>query len=263
MLPALFLSHGAPTLPLTDAPARAFLEGLAPHLGEIPTAILVLSAHWETSEPTINTPAINPTIHDFFGFPRPLYEVRYPAPGAPALVDRVETLLGAGGLAVQRDPVRGLDHGAWVPLRLLYPAADIPVAQLSIETARGPSYHLRLGRMLAPLRKEGVLVVGSGSFTHDLSSFRAYAHALHAPAPAWVDDFADWTNAALEQGRTDDLLAYRDRAPHAARNHPTEEHLLPLFVALGAGGGGQARHLHRSTTHGVLRMDAYAFGGEA
>lgn len=263
MLPTLFLSHGAPTLPLTDVPARRFLESLAPQLGERPTAILMVSAHWEATDPTINTPAANATIHDFFGFPKPLYELRYPAPAAPALADRVEALLALQGLPLRRDAARGLDHGAWVPLRLMYPEADIPVAQLSVETARGPDYHLRLGQSLAPLREEDVLVIGSGSFTHDLSSFRAYAHALHAPAPDWVDGFADWMDAALKDGRTDDLRHYRDRAPHAARNHPTEEHLLPLFVALGAGGGGGTRHLHRSTSHGVLRMDAYSFGGRA
>lgn len=263
MLPTLFVSHGAPTFPLTDAPARSFLEGLAPHLGLRPSAILVVSAHWEADVPSINVPTVNDTIHDFYGFPRPLYEMRYPAPGAPALADRVAILLKDAGVPLVRDPERGLDHGAWVPLRLLYPQADIPVAQLSVATAQGPDFHLRLGALLAPLREEGVLILGSGSFTHDLSSFRHYYHALHAPAPDWVDDFADWMDAALAQGRTADLLGYRALAPNARRNHPTEEHLLPLFVALGAGRGGQARRLHHSTTHGVLRMDAYAFGDMA
>lgn len=258
MLPALFVSHGAPTFPLTDAPARTFLEQLAGELGERPRAILVVSAHWETTRPVATASAINETIHDFFGFPEALYKIRYPAPGAPWLVDRVAELLGS---AVERDAGRGLDHGAWVPLRLIFPEADVPVVQLSVQSRQGPDYHYRLGQALAVLRQEGVLVVGSGSFTHDLSSFRQYRDALHAPAPDWVDQFADWMSAALEQGRVEDLLAYRSRAPHAARNHPTEEHLLPLFVAAGTAAGAPVRHLHQSTTHGILRMDAFAFGG--
>lgn len=259
MLPTLFVSHGAPTLPLTDAPARGFLERLAGQLPERPRAVLAVSAHWETERPAVTTAAINDTLHDFYGFPKALHEIRYPAPGSAWLVERVAQLLaGEGG--VTRDPARGLDHGAWVPLSLIWPAADIPVVQLSVQTARGPAYHHRLGQVLAPLADEGVLILGSGSFTHDLSSFREYSHALHAPAPDWVDAFADWMTDAIAAGRTDDLLHYRDRAPFARRNHPTEEHLLPLFVTLGAGGAAGARHLHRSTTHGVLRMDAFAFG---
>jgi 4,5-DOPA dioxygenase extradiol len=263
MLPALFVSHGAPTFPLTDAPARLFLEQLADRLPERPRAILVISAHWETAAPQITATAINDTIHDFYGFPKELYELRYPAPGSTGLGDRVAALIEAAGGTAARDSARGLDHGAWVPLRLIYPDADIPVVQLSVQSARGPEYHYRLGKLLAPLREEGVLIVASGSFTHDLSSFREYFHALHAPAPAWVDEFADWMIAAIDEGRVADLLAYRERAPQAHRNHPTEEHLLPLFVALGAGAGGKSEHLHRSTTHGVLRMDAFAFGETA
>lgn len=263
MLPSLFVSHGAPTFPLTDAPARAFLEGLAVTLPGQPRAILVVSAHWETNGPKLTASDVNATIHDFHGFPKELYDIRYPAPGSPWLVERVATLIGNGGGAITRDPVRGLDHGAWVPLRLLYPDADVPVVELSVQTLLGPEYHYRLGQLLAPLRAEGVLIIGSGSFTHDLSSFREYYNALHAPAPDWVDAFANWMSEAIDAGRTDDLLAYRALGPHAARNHPTEEHLLPLFVALGAGEGGKAKHLHQSTTHGVLRMDAFAFGASA
>jgi 4,5-DOPA dioxygenase extradiol len=264
MLPSLFVSHGAPTFPLTDAPARGFLEGLAADLVERPRAILMISAHWEAARPSVTTRAVNATIHDFFGFPEALYRLSYPAPGSAWLADRVVELVGQAGESVARDPERGLDHGAWVPLRLIYPQADIPVVQLSLAAGKGPVDHVRLGRMLEPLRSEGVLVIGSGSFTHDLSSFREYYNALHAPAPAWVDAFADWMARALEEGRIDDLIAYRARAPQARRNHPTEEHLLPLFVALGAGGeAGPARHLHLSTTHGILRMDAFAFGERA
>jgi 4,5-DOPA dioxygenase extradiol len=150
-----------------------------------------------------------------------------------------------------------------VPLSLVYPDADIPVVQISVQTALGPLHHYELGRLLAPLRAEGVLIIGSGSFTHDLSGFREHYHAVHAPAPGWDDSFADWMTQAIRDGRLDDLLLYRTLAPNAVRNHPTEEHLLPLFLALGAGEGGQSSQLHQSTTHGVLRMDAFAFGGVA
>lgn len=260
MLPSLFVSHGAPTFPLTDAPARTFLEGLAARLPGTPSAILVISAHWETEAPSLTAGEVNPTIHDFHGFPQELYDLSYPAPGSAWLVNRVAELLERDLGTAARDAARGLDHGAWVPLRLVYPDADIPVVQLSVQTRLGPDYHFRVGQLLAPLRGEGVLIVGSGSFTHDLSSFRQYYHTLHAPAPDWVTDFAEWMSAAIDAGRIDDLLAYRRLAPQAQRNHPTEEHLLPLFVALGAGLGGASEHLHESTTHGVLRMDAFAFG---
>jgi 4,5-DOPA dioxygenase extradiol len=258
MIPTLFVSHGAPTLPLTDTPVRAFLGTLADWLPERPRAILAVSAHWETVRPAVNSVAVNDTIHDFYGFPRALYEIAYPAPGSSALAERVRELLSADGLEVDIDPSRGLDHGAWVPLSLAFPAAEIPVVQLSVQTALGPGHHLRLGGLLAPLREEGVLILGSGSFTHDLSSFREYVHAIDAPEPDWVTRFADWMDEALAEHRLTDLLAYRRLAPEAARNHPTEEHLLPLFVAMGA--GGSARRLHASTTHGILRMDVYAFG---
>jgi 4,5-DOPA dioxygenase extradiol len=262
MLPALFVSHGAPTFPLTDAPARHFLEGLAAELGERPKAILMVSAHWETAAPIVNAVAVNETIHDFYGFPKALYEISYPAPGSAALAARVRQLLATGGLDSSEDRERGLDHGAWVPLRLIYPEADIPVVQLSVQTALGPEYHFELGRLLAPLRDEGVLIVGSGSFTHDLSSFRDYFRVANAPEPDWVTRFANWMDSALRERRIADLLDYRRRAPEAVRNHPTEEHLLPLFVALGAGQGA-VRHLHASSTHAILRMDAYAFGDAA
>ena len=262
MLPSLFVSHGAPTLPITDAPAKQFLQSLGAdidHRYGRPSAILVASAHWETEAPAVNAPPVLDTIHDFGGFPRALYEMRYPAPGSSAVAERVSDLLCAAGLQSRTDASRGLDHGAWMPLMLMYPQADIPVVQLSVQGHLGPAHHLQVGCAIAPLRAEGVLVVGSGSFTHDLSEFRAYRDVLDAPEPGWVTDFADWCDAALASRNVADLLSYRRLAPHAVKNHPTEEHLLPLYVALGAGGNGSSEHLHASATHGVLRMDVYAF----
>jgi 4,5-DOPA dioxygenase extradiol len=213
-LPSLFLSHGAPTLPLTDTPARTFLQQLGQTL-ERPKAILVISAHWETAVPTVSAVDSNATIHDFGGFSRALYDLRYPAPGSPALAARVAEQLHAGGFNCNIDKQRGLDHGAWVPLLLMYPQADIPVLQVSVQPRLGPEHHLRVGRALAALRDEGVLIVGSGSFTHDLSEFRG--HGPNDAAPDWVNSFADWFDAALTKGQTGELLDYRRRAPFAAR----------------------------------------------
>ncbi len=262
MLPSIFVSHGSPMLAIEDAPARRFLADLPNLLPEKPKAILMVSAHWERLRPTVNAPPAHETIHDFGGFPRELYQISYPAPPSETLARRVAGLLAAGGLPTDIDTRRGLDHGAWVPLRVSWPQADIPVVQLSVQTRLGPDHHYRLGQLIAPLRAEGVLIIGSGSFTHDLSSFFTSRGDINAPEQDWVHVFAEWMSSALTEGRTEDLLHYRSRAPEAAHNHPTEEHLLPLYVALGAG-DGTVNHLHSSTTYGILRMDAFAFGKAA
>jgi 4,5-DOPA dioxygenase extradiol len=260
-LPAIFLSHGAPNLILGNTSARTFLAGLQAALPQRPTAIVVASAHWETAVPTVSAPAINETIHDFGGFEPELYDLRYPAGGSPALARQIVALGRATGLAIATDEARGLDHGAWVPLMLAWPDADIPVIQLSVQPHAGVDHHLALGGILEPLRHDGVLVVGSGSFTHDLRSYMPHRYDATAQEPDWVSRFADWMDAAVLANDRAELRDYRQLAPDAVRNHPTEEHLLPLFVAMGAGGtSGAAHSLHRSTTHGVLRMDAYAFG---
>ena len=233
MFPSLFLSHGSPEILISESPARDFLSGLGTTLGK-PQAILVISAHWETAEPALNAVEVNATIHDFGGFPEPLYAMQYPAPGSPALAERAAALLRQAGLPVAIDTRRGLDHGAWVPLMLAYPAAGIPVVQLSVQPRLGPAHHLALGRALAPLREDGVLIVGSGSFTHNLHEYFRAA-AAGGSEPEWVSEFAEWFDRALAENRMDDLLRYREMAPYAERNHPTDEHLLPLYAALGRG----------------------------
>lgn len=253
-MPSLYVTHGAPTLPLDPGPARDFLQGLGDRLGR-PRAILAVSAHWATREPAVSMAAQPRTIHDFGGFPDELYRLQYPAPGAPELARRVTELLGEAGLPCGASSDRGLDHGAWVPLMLMYPGAEIPVTQLSIQPQRDPRHHFAVGKALAPLQDEGVLIVASGSATHNLHEFRG--QGPDSPSPAWVTEFAEWLDAAVAEGRTDDLLDYRARAPHAVRNHPTDEHLLPLYVAMGAGGKGSV--LHGSYTYGILYMGAYAF----
>lgn len=256
-IPALFVSHGAPTLPLEDSPARHFISRLGAELVP-PKAILAISAHWETDKPAVSAAAQPETIHDFHGFPEALYRLRYPAPGSPELADRVAMLLRERGLTADIDPSRGLDHGAWTPLLLMYPQAELPVTQLSVQPRRDAAYHWRLGEALRPLREEGVLILASGSATHNLREFRGN-NAYSEPA-AWARAFGEWLASTLEHGRTEDLLDYRARAPEAVRNHPTDEHLLPLFVAAGAGTPGERpKRIHSSYAYGVIGMDAYRF----
>ncbi|MBL9068410.1 MAG: dioxygenase [Sphingopyxis sp.] len=268
-LPSLFLSHGSPMMALEPSPARDFLAGLGAQLPR-PRAILIVSAHhdaaFEGGRATVTASAAPPTIHDFGGFPDELFAMRYPAPGDPALARRIADRLADHGLTVAIDPDRGLDHGAWVPLSVIYPDADLPVVQLSIASNASPEWHYALGQALAPLRDEGVLIIGSGSITHNLRAFFTTCPPIAAPAPAWVSDFTAWIADRMEVNAIDDVLHAVDRAPHGRDNHPTPDHILPLFVAMGAGADGEslrARRLHASTTYAVLAMDVYAFGEEA
>jgi 4,5-DOPA dioxygenase extradiol len=252
-MPTLFVSHGSPMLYLEkDVPARAFLASLGQQVPR-PKAILAVSAHWNTEQPAVSLAAKPETIHDFYGFPEALYRLRYDAPGAPELAGRVAELTGAA-----RDPGYGLDHGAWVPAMLGWPEADIPIFQLSVQPYMTPAHHLALGRKLAALREEGVLVMGSGSATHNL---RRLVRGQHdAPPEPWAKAFDDWVADKVETGDEAALANYRNEAPHAREAHPTDEHFLPLHVAFGAAGkGARGRALHRSFTSGNLSMATYAF----
>lgn len=254
-MPALFVSHGAPDLLLDEeAPAHRFLAGIAAQLPR-PTAIVCASAHWCTPSPQVDGHPAPPTIHDFAGFPEALFRLAYPAPGSPDLATRVAGLVTAAGLSCSVS-ARGFDHGVWVPLRLMYPRADIPVVSLALQPRLGAAHHLALGRALAQLRDEGVLVVGSGSSSHNLAEI-----AVGEPTPSWVASFDDWLVGRAQAGDADALIDWQRRAPHARENHPSDEHFLPLLVACGAGGpGARGRALHRSTTYGVLAMTCIAFG---
>jgi 4,5-DOPA dioxygenase extradiol len=255
--PSLFVSHGSPDLPLTPSPARDFLSQLSQQF-EKPKAILVISAHWNTAHPIVSAATQPETIHDFSGFPSALYQLQYPAPGAPQLAQRVHALLKDANFASEIVTHRGLDHGAWNPLMLIYPDADIPITQLSIQPRQDAAYHLQLGQTLEPLRKEGVLILASGSATHNLREI--VNDAGHPDPPLWVSEFTDWLIEKAEAGDIESLIHYRQIAPHAERNHPTPEHFLPLFVALGAGGHQpKAVLLHSSYTYGVLSMAALSF----
>lgn len=266
-MPTLFVSHGAPTLVVDPVPTRDFLRQLGRLLPR-PKAILAVSAHWDTPEPRLSSGPSPHTMYDFYGFPDALYEMSYPAPGSPALAGQAALLLAKAGLPATQDAQRGLDHGAWVPLMLMYPQAEIPVVQLSISSHLPPEHHLALGRALAPLREEGVLILASGNATHNLRD--VFRHdLLEQPAP-YAKAFADWLTARVEAGETGPLLRYLADGPEGPRNHPTADHYLPLLVALGAGQGAgdetasadrQGRLLHNGYTYGVLSMAAYAWGG--
>lgn len=255
--PSIFVSHGAPTLAVDQNPAHDFLKGLGKQIGR-PKAILAVSAHWMTTAPSLSLAEHPETIHDFGGFPDFMYELKYHAPGAPAVATRAAELLRAAGHDIVLHPSRGLDHGAWVPLMLMYPEADIPVVQLSIQPKRSPEDHWRLGEALRPLRDEGVLILGSGSATHNLRE--AFLFGANDPTPEYVREFEEWLVDAVTHGKKDELLGYLERAPHAERAHPTNDHFYPLLVAAGAGdGGGRGSVIHQSVTWVVLAMDAFAY----
>lgn len=262
VLPALFVSHGSPDTAIANTEAADFLKSVAADLPR-PRAIVVVSAHFEVSGGVAVTADANPeTVHDFGGFQRELYEMRYRAPGDPALAQEIADILIAKGFASRAVEGRGFDHGVWVPLILMYPNADIPVVAVSVDPNKGPAHHYKLGQALAELRTQGVLIIGSGSFTHNLQEAFAYLRKgdRKAAVPEWVSGFTSWMSEKLQTGDVDSLLAYRRLAPHAERNHPTDEHLLPLYAAMGAAGAGfSSRQLHESDEFGVLSMAMWAF----
>jgi len=253
--PALFISHGAPTLALEDSPTSRFLEELGQTL-ERPAAIVVVSAHWETPQATIGVHPTPRTIHDFGGFPQVLYTLRYPASTDLALAQTLEQRLTDAGIPVHRDTVRGLDHGAWTPLMRMYPEADVPVVNLSLPQQLDEPGLRSLGRALRSLRAENVLIVASGSYTHNL-----WAMEPEGSAPQfWATEFAQWVDTRLLQRRDQELDAWQRDAPHAHDNHPSIEHFLPLFVALGAASDDEpARKLHDDWRYGSLSMACWRF----
>ena len=254
--PSLFVSHGAPTFAMEPGLAGAQLRALGAALGQ-PTGIVIVSPHWMTRGVAVTASAQPATIHDFGGFPAALYRLHYPAPGAPALAARAAQLLQALGQPVRLDETRGLDHGAWVPLMHMYPDADVPVVQVSMphDTTEATAY--ALGRALAPLAQDGVLVIGSGSLTHNLYEFRTG----EVKAADYAIEFTHWIRSAVRRGDTAALLhALRD-APHAHRAHPTPDHYLPLLVAAGAAADATpVTVLDGGIRHGMLAMESYLFG---
>lgn len=255
-MPAVFVSHGAPDA-LLKAPDAVARWGEIGKLVPEPAAILVVSAHWEARQPTVSLSGSPETIHDFSGFSPELYRMQYRAPGAPALAERVVSLLSAAGLAADLNPNRGLDHGAWVPLSAMYPQANVPITQLSLVRGADPATHFELGRALAPLREEGVLIVGSGAITHNFAWLDWRAEADKAPLPQ-AETFTNWVAERLAAQDIQALLTYRS-APYGAESHPSEEHFLPFFVALGAAKDNTPQRYRPRFSYGALSMDAYVW----
>lgn len=254
----LFVPHGAPTFALNPGAAGAAMRQVAQQL-PTPRAVVVVSPHWETALPTVGLATQLETIHDFHGFPAPLYDIHYPATGCPEAGHEVVAALQAHGFEVQTDPQRGLDHGAWIPLRQMFPDADVPVIPLSVQSHAGPTHAYRIGQALAGLAAQNIWVVGSGNVTHNLGDLRL-ARMQGDRTPAYVQLFADWLAEHLARGDLDSLLNYRQHSPEGVRAHPSEEHLLPLFTALGAAGPGAVpQAFHRGISDCVIAMDGYAF----
>ncbi|KAJ1703673.1 hypothetical protein LUZ63_003452 [Rhynchospora breviuscula] len=259
-----FVSHGSPTLSIDETlEARHFLKSWRSQVmppGVRPKAILVVSGHWDTDTPEVNVieaSSVNDTIYDFYGFPQPMYQLKYPAPGAASVARRVKSLLIEAGFGpVREDTKRGLDHGAWVPLLLMYPDADIPVCQLSVQSRRDATYHFNMGRAIAPLLSEGVLIIGSGSATHNLRA----VFFDNRPPPAWATDFDNWLKDAVLSRRYDEVNHFYDKAPSAKMAQPWPDHFYPLHVAIGAAGGNPISELiHTSWSAGSLSYTSFRF----
>ena len=256
-LPTIFLSHGSPMNAIEHTASSRLWATLGRSLGK-PRAVLVASAHWETSVPMLTGNPKPETIHDFGGFPDALDQIRYPAPGAPEVAARAVALLKDAGIAAGVNGCRGLDHGAWVPLLWMYPDADVPVIEISLQPGIGAARHVELGRALSSLAGEGVLIVGSGHATHNLRDWMA--NPRRQEPLRYAQAFADWVDARLNDHDTAALIAYREQAPEAARAHPSEEHFLPLLVAWGAAAeDARVERLAAGFEAGALANDSYIF----
>lgn len=271
--PPLFLSHGAPNMALHDAPVRDFMKSLAQNYQK-PEAIISVSAHFETQGTAVVSDPNPEIIYDFRGFETALHEMDYPAPGHTELAHEVLALMKKAGIKAVDVPKRGFDHGTWVPLSLVYPQADIPIVQVSIDPDETPEYHFKLGQALDSLPKRNIAIIGTGNITHNLPALFSKGRdpELDANIKGYVEVFLKWFDEQLESNHLENLLNYRNKAPFAEENHPTDEHLLPIFVALGAANGvtqekvqaqkkaqKKARKIHASYNYEFLAMDAWEF----
>ena len=258
-MPSLFVSHGSPMTAIMDTPTHRWFKTFAAEIPR-PHAILIASAHFESDAPVFTSDARPEMIYDFGGFPRALHEIVYAAPGDPDLALQAAQMVHAAGFRTGLVQDRGFDHGTWVPLKLMYPDADIPVVQISVQHEEGAAYHIELGRALAPLREDGLLIMGSGSLTHNLWELSRNRGDVNAKAKDWVVDFTEWVAQKVEAGESEEIARYRERAPFAKENHPRDEHFLPLPFAMGAGGENmKGRRVHASYDYGLLAMDAFLF----
>jgi 4,5-DOPA dioxygenase extradiol len=255
LAPVFFISHGAPTFAIEPGTLGPRLHTLGQQLASA-KAVLVVSPHWQTRDVQVMTTVKPETMHDFGGFPAALYKLQYPASGQPDIAAEAARLLTEAGFATTFDDQRGLDHGAWVPLMHLLPDVNVPVFQVSMPRTLTTAQALKLGQALAPLRAQGVVILASGSMTHNLYEFSPYATRVEP----YVQEFAAWVRSAVQAKTTDALVAYRELAPHAQRAHPSEDHFLPLLVALGARCDDEVRVIDESIIHGMLSMESYVWG---
>ena len=260
-LPVLFVSHGSPIFALEAGETGPALTRWGQALRQRHPGlrgVVILSPHWMAHGVEVMAHAQPPTWHDFGGFPPALYRLQYPAPGAPVLAQQVQARLAQAGIAATLNPERPLDHGAWVPLMHLLPQADVPVVQLALPVDADARAVYALGQALQDLRAQGVLLVGSGSMTHNLREF----FGGERQAASYVVEFSRWVEQQVQAGASDALLDWQQQAPHALRAHPTDEHFLPLYFALGAGAGSTPHYLSREVMYGMLAMDAFALQDE-
>jgi 4,5-DOPA dioxygenase extradiol len=265
--PIYFVSHGSPMHALESGDAGVVWRQIGASLSRPDgglRAVICITAHWETTAPTLSAATHPPMIYDFGGFPEALYRIVYPAQGDAELAEQASALIESAGLSSRIDPMRGFDHGTWVPLRAMFPNADVPVVQLSVQTHLGAAHHVAVGRALQPLRDAGVAIIASGHMTHNLrdwfGSRSASPQAQGAQQSDYAEVFQSWVYQKIMADDIDALIDYRRVAPHAVRAHPTEEHFMPLFVALGASNGAAQRERLYAGLDGPLAMDAYRFG---
>jgi len=259
-MPSLFVAHGSPMVAIEDSVYGRYLDQLSRDL-PVPRSIVVFSAHWTEGVQTIAATPQPHTVHDFYGFPEALYQIRYPAPGDPVLAVHIRELLAHSGIEARLDPTRGFDHGVWTILSRIFPDASIPVVSMSVDPALRPEHQFQIGRALAPLRQEGVLIIGSGATVHNLRMLQ-WERADDQPV-AWAEAFERWLESRISEGDMNALFAYREEAPYAEWAAPSwgVEHLIPLFYAMGAGPQRpQGRLLHRDWQYGSLANSVYAFG---
>ncbi len=254
----LFVPHGAPTFALNPGAAGAAMSAITQKLPP-PRAIVVVSPHWDTRIPTVGTATQLETIHDFYGFPQELYQMQYRATGCPEVAKEVVLALQAAGFEVNQDSEHGLDHGAWQPLRQMFPDADIPIVPLSMQMQGGPAHAYQIGQALSTLTDKNIWVIASGNITHNLRDWQVAA-STSGQTPSYVHSFADWVEDKLKTHDVQALLNYRQLSADGRQAHPSEDHLLPLFVALGAAGhAAQPEAFYRGVSDYVIAMDGYAF----
>ncbi|TYK67080.1 DODA-type extradiol aromatic ring-opening family dioxygenase [Colwellia echini] len=253
--PALFISHGSPMMAIAESKTSLFLQKLGKSLVR-PKAIIMFSAHFDRANDIVITAGENPTtIHDFYGFPAPLYNIQYNAPGSPGLAKKIAKRFEQVGLHPILDEQQGWDHGLWIPLRLMLPTADIPIVQVSINSALGADANYEYGKLMASLRDENILIIGSGNVTHNLAEFSRPSVGSEKRVKA----FTKWVNEKVSSAQIESLIDYMNAAPDALFNHPTQEHFLPFIAALGASETGKGELIHQDIEHGILAMDAYRF----